>query len=426
MKNKKQKTTFPREVLRYLLISVGSGLLLFFFLFIGNDLLYREFLAPRREEAALEEAQSEFQDFVTDQEASSRARFTWQSSSGTVFYLHNDAQGGNEPNIGSGNEPPNDRREPVQLGTERTVSITYEDAIVSTVFLVVETRGLWYAGIVVAMITALGFAILLFYRQLIKKAKYMNEIEKGTFILESGQLNYRLPEYGNDELTQIAHSINQMSQSLSEKIASEAQATQASRDIIGDLSHDIRTPLTILTGYVPILLETDLTTDQRKYLQLIDKKTKQMNTRVNDLLDYSTIFSGEQSLNLEPVNIRVLLEQFATELAAVTEVELNLEIPQKTMIIGDIKLLERLFDNLVSNIHQHADLEKGIALEGIIGEGEVQITVTNEISQDDMSMGKSLGVKISVMIVEMHNGTLSSEMIQNQYTSMIRIPLKKE
>lgn len=424
MKNKKQKTTFPKEIVRYLLLSIGSGMLLFFILFIGNDFLYHEVIRPQAEVIELAEAKEDFQNFVDSEQADSRARFTWQSSNGTVFYLHNESQDRTEPNFQS--DEPADIDDRQRLGTENTVLIVYEDAEVETTFLVVENRRPLYIGIVLSILLALGLIILLFYRQLIKKAKYMNEIEKGTFILESGQLNYRIPEYGNDELTQIAHSINEMSQSLSEKSASEAKATQASREIIGDLSHDIRTPLTILTGYVPVLLETELTQEQRKYLELIDKKTKQMNTRVNDLLEHATIFSGQQPLDLETVDIRLLIEQFATELSPVTNVQLTMDIPPKTLLVGDIKLLERLFDNLVSNVHQHADLEKGVFIQANVKDAMVQMTIQNDCSLNDAGMGKSLGLKISAMIVELHNGVMTTKSEQNKYTSMIQFPLKRK
>lgn len=420
MNNK--KTTFPKEIFRYLLLSILSGAVLFFLLFWGNQALYQQVIQPKMEKKDFSEATTEFQEFVKQQDADSLGRFTWRSSDGTVFYLRNDSENMNEPKFHKEPAGPMEERQP--LGTEKSTTITYSDGETKTIFLVVENRWPMYIGVVVSVVLGLLFAILLFYRQLLNKAKYMHQIEKGTIILEAGDLEYRIAEEGNDELTQIAASINKMSESLSEKIVLEAKATQASREIISDLSHDIRTPLTILSGYLPVLLETDLTEEQRKYLELIHKKTQQMNTRVNDLLEYATIFSGQRPLELQTIDCRMLFEQFITELLPIAEVTYKLDIPPQTKLVGDMSLLERLFDNLISNINQHADLEQGVNVQIKRQDEQIQVTIRNTVGEADSSIGKSLGVKISTMIVELHQGQMTSATIGKIYQTEIILPIK--
>lgn len=420
MNNK--KTTFPKEIFRYLILSILSGAILFFLLFLSNQALYHQVIQPQMEKKDFSEATTEFQEFVSQQEADSLGLFTWQSSDGTVFYLRNDSENRNEPKFHKEPAGPMEERRP--LGTEKSAAITYSDGETKTTFLVVENRWPMYIGIVAAVVLGLLFAIVLFYHQLLNKAKYMHQIEKGTIILEAGDLDYRIAEEGHDELTQIAASINRMSESLSEKIVLEAKATQASREIISDLSHDIRTPLTILSGYLPVLLETDLTEEQRKYLNLIHKKTQQMNTRVNDLLEYATIFSGQRPLELQTIDSRMLFEQFITELLPIAEVSYELTIPPQVKLVGDMSLLERLFDNLISNINQHADLEKEVNIQICVQNEQLLMTIRNAIGGSDSSIGKSLGVKISTMIVELHQGCMTSKTLGEIYQTEIILPVK--
>lgn len=417
-----KKTTFPKEIFRYLILSIISGAILFFVLFLGNQSLYHQVIQPQMEKKDFSEATAEFQEFVSQQKADSLGRFTWQSSDGTVFYLRNDSEARNEPKFHKEPAGPIEERRP--LGTEKSTTITYSDGETKTIFLVVENRWPMYIGIVASVVLGLLFAIVLFYRQLLNKAKYMHQIEKGTIILEAGDLDYRIAEEGHDELTQIAASINRMSESLSEKIVLEAKATQASREIISDLSHDIRTPLTILSGYLPVLLETDLTEEQRKYLNLIHKKTQQMNTRVNDLLEYATIFSGQRPLELQTIDGRMLFEQFITELLPIAEVTYELDIPAQTRIVGDMSLLERLFDNLISNINQHADLKQGVDVRIQVQNDQLQVIIKNTVGESDSSIGKSLGVKISTMIVELHQGQMTSTTLGKIYQTEILLPIK--
>ncbi|MFV0529110.1 MAG: histidine kinase dimerization/phospho-acceptor domain-containing protein [Lachnospiraceae bacterium] len=421
MKNRKGKTTFPREVLQYLMISVISGLLLLLVLLFLNQYLYDVVISPRIVSSQLAAAADEFQAFVTEKEVSSQSRISWQSDTGNIFYMHNLASGKGGPSVSR--DKSDDLQRNMPLGNEESVEIQYEDTQAETVFLMVENRWPFYAGAGLVILLAVCFTGILFYRQLSKKARYMTEIERGTFILESGQLTHAIAEEGNDELTQIAHSINEMSRSLSEKITSEEKATQASREIIGDLSHDIRTPLTILMGYVPILLQSELTKEQRKYLELIDKKTHQLNRRVDTLLEYATITSGQQPLRLEPVPVQKLLEQFVLELSPVTEVRLVSQIPPDTTMIGDVKMLERLFDNLISNMNQYADLEQGVDALLEVKESWIVIELKNTVSQEDTGVGKSLGLKISARIAELHNAVFEGSQDGEVYKTRIEFPI---
>jgi signal transduction histidine kinase len=419
--NNKQ-ITFTKEIFQYLLSSLAGGLALFGLLFLSNSVLYEKVVSPHLEERVFSEAVSEFQKFVNEQKADSHGRITWQAADGTVFYLRNDSQLMDMPKFHNDINQPLDQRQP--LGVEKSALITYGSNKIRTIFLVIENRWPLYIGIVVSLLISLLLGALLFYWQLLRKVKYMREIEKGTIILESGNLTHRIPERGQDELTKIAISLNEMSQSLSEKIVSEEKATQASREVISDLSHDIRTPLTILSGYLPTLLETDLSEEQRKYLELIYKKTQQMNIRVNDLLEYATIFSGQRTLDLQTLPAHVLLEQFITELLPLTEITYQIQVPETALVVGDAKLLERLFDNLLSNLNQHADLTAGVTIDVTSSEKQLHLTMKNKIATNDTSTGKSLGVKIATMIVELHNGQMFHSQDKQTYQTEIYLPIR--
>ncbi|MCH4169433.1 MAG: HAMP domain-containing histidine kinase [Streptococcaceae bacterium] len=427
MKNNQARTTFPKETLKYLFTSVVLGALTFILLFVSSYFLYNQVIQPNREEKLLATAVSEFQSYVTENQIASTNQLSWQSSDGTVVYLRNQTQG----NQVEEQAPPKNNNQPSGsrhgLSSESETKIKYSDGQVVSTFLVVNNKWPFYIITIIVIIIALSIMILNFYRLLLRKAKYMNEIEKGTLILESGDLSYRIPEIGNDELSQIASSINEMSTSLSEKITSEAKSLQASRELIGDLSHDIRTPLTILTGYLPLLLETDLTKQQRQYLELIQRKTNQINLRVDELLDYATISSGQQPLNLTIINFSKLVRQFVKELKPIVPVHLNNQLMQDVMIIGDQSLLERLFDNLVSNIKQHGDLDEAVQIEFYIQNQQLVFEIHNKILMDDeTSSGKSLGVKIGSMIASLHQGNYLTEADDYDYTTRIILPINNE
>ncbi|MBS7578103.1 MULTISPECIES: HAMP domain-containing sensor histidine kinase [unclassified Enterococcus] len=426
MKSNQGRTTFPRETLNYLFFSAGLGILTFVLLFFSSYFLYNQVIQPNREAKLLATAVAEFQSYVTEHQVDSNDQLSWQSSDGTVIYLRNQSKINQ-----SGSQTPPKNNQPVDskraLSSESQSKIKYSDAQVVSTFLVVNNKWPFYIITIVVIIIALSIIILNFYRLLLQKARYMNEIEKGTLILESGDLSYRIPELGNDELSQIASSINEMSASLSDKITSEANSLQASRELIGDLSHDIRTPLTILTGYLPLLLESELTKQQRQYLELIQKKTNQIRLRVDELLDYATISSGQQPLNLTTINVSNLIRQFEQELKPIVAVHLNNRLIGEVLIVGDQSLLDRLFDNLVSNIRQHGDLTESVQIEVYEHNQQFCLEVRNKILLDDeANSGKSLGVKIGSMIANLHQGNYFTEANDFDYTTKIILPINNE
>lgn len=402
-------------MLRYLGLSVLAGLAIFGLLFVGNYFLYNQFIRPNQEEKALNQAKYEFQSYVTSEELSSRDFISWQSDDGQVVYMNNTNQ---FPQLDSGNRPPK------KMGGDKTLSINYSDKKVETTFMLLLSNTVYLIGVGLTIFLAVLFSILLFIRFLRRKIHYMHTIEEGTLILETGDLSYRLPYEGSDELTQIAYSINELSKALEKRITTEQRAVQTSKEIISDLSHDIRTPLTILMGYVPVLLETELTCEQYHYLTLIDKKTQQLNGRVNDLLEYATIFSGQQDLVLEEVEFTSFIEDFTMELSPFVPINVA-HFEKRPFIVADKKLLGRLFDNLASNISTHADLTQPVLLHVTEEDENITLRIENTINQDDdYSMGKSLGVKIISVIAELHHGSLRVKEEGNSYISELRLPKK--
>jgi len=409
------KKNFTQEMLHYLSLSVLAGLAIFGLLFVGNHFLYNQVIRINQEEKALNQAKYEFQSYVTSEELSSRDFISWQSDDGQVVYMNNTNQ---FPKLDLGKRPPK------KMGEDKTLSINYSDKKVETTFMLLLSNTVYLIGVGLIIFLAVLFAILLFIRLLRRKIHYMHTIEEGTLILEMGDLSYRLPYEGSDELTQIAYSINELSTALEKRIATEQRAVQTSKEIISDLSHDIRTPLTILMGYVPVLMATELTGEQHHYLTLIDKKTQQLNGRVNDLLEYATIFSGQQDLVLEEVEFTSFIEDFTMELAPFVPINAA-HFEKRTFIVADKKLLGRLFDNLASNISTHADLTRPVLLHVTEEDENITLRVENTINQDDYySMGKSLGVKIISIIAELHQGSLRVKEEGNSYISELRLPKK--
>jgi signal transduction histidine kinase len=278
---------------------------------------------------------------------------------------------------------------------------------------------------VVSLLLAFVVFLLSLFFVLRKKLGYISRIDEGVSILESGKLDHSIPVEGTDELARLALSINLMSRSVQARIHSEQKVLQANREIVSDLSHDIRTPLTVAMGYLNLLLEKEDLSDseRRDYLTLALKKAEQIKDRTEALLDFATLTSGQLPVSKVIVDARTMVDQLKAELSALAELRVGDDLPPGTMLSGDVGLLERLFDNLLSNLQQHGDMNEGIDFQVCLKGGEIRLEIENAVGKQSSakSFSHSLGLKICSCILELHGGRF--EVDGNGRNFRIRIAL---
>jgi signal transduction histidine kinase len=397
---------------------------------VSRNILLKH-IEPQRHSRSLLLAAKQFQNYVDENNVSSGEWGEisgWSFDAGNVYIMHTSK----DVKSDFGEKKPiedieHNREDKKSDGVQSHTNILYVDGYADTNFLLVPSKSTQIVLIFVAIVLSISLFIGLFYRVIKKKLEYILDLESGVAILESGELDYKMPLHGHDELARLAISINEMSTSLAQRIITETAALQSNKEIIGDLSHDIRTPLTILSGYIPLLLESSpLTAEQREYLSLVEKKTEQMRKRVDDLLEYATIYSGQQKINRVPLGANILIRQLVDELSPIFTVSVQNDVTEESMILGDLKLFTRLHDNLISNIRQHADAEKPVVINSAMEDETLHIKIENTIKASGVSTGKSLGLKISNYILECHCGEMRVETEGDRFITLLKIPIYRE
>jgi signal transduction histidine kinase/CheY-like chemotaxis protein len=200
-----------------------------------------------------------------------------------------------------------------------------------------------------------------FGRNLSRSLREMNlaagEVGKGNF-------EQRLPVRSQDELGQLASSINRMTEDLKHSMAERAQAESANKIkslFLANMSHEIRTPLGVIQGLVEILKSTDVSSDEnRKYLETIQRTSMNLNQVINDILDISKVEAGHLEIHKAPFNLTEVLG----DLAAMFEIKAqskNLEIQFKArgevpaFISTDCFRLRQILINLINNAVKFTD-----------------------------------------------------------------------
>ena len=144
---------------------------------------------------------------------------------------------------------------------------------------------------------------------------YVREIISGVEKMKSGDFQEQIPVKGEDEFSEIAYSINEMCRNLSETLEAQKETEKTKDELITNVAHDLRTPLTSILGYLDLLSQGDfLTEDQKqKYLGIVSSKARQLETLVKDLFDYTRYDRDKVKIKKEILDLNLFMPQIVDE-----------------------------------------------------------------------------------------------------------------
>ncbi|MFK4315309.1 MULTISPECIES: sensor histidine kinase [unclassified Bacillus (in: firmicutes)] len=265
-----------------------------------------------------------------------------------------------------------------------------------------------------------------YYETCIKKM-----IEEIRYIA-SGNFNHKVSIVHHNYLEELATGVNQIIEQLKVSIDEERRAEQAKSELITNVSHDLRTPLTSIVGYVN-LIHHDNYRDEvelRYYIQVIYGKVTRLNALMNDLFEYTRVQNKVLSLYSVPIDIVELLGQLTVQFRIQLQ-EANIECrpsfpSQKLMVLADGDKLVRVFENLIINAITYGNDGDHIDITAYESNNMITIDITNygqpipstdlphiferfyrvEKSRSTNTGGSGLGLAIAKSIVELHKGTI--------------------
>lgn len=262
---------------------------------------------------------------------------------------------------------------------------------------------------------------------------YLREILSGVERIKNGDLDTEIAIRSSGELTELALAINAMQAELKTTIAKEREAEHIKDELITNVAHDLRTPLTSVIGYLDLLQKPEkLTVETRqKYINIAYDKAARMEGLVTDLFDFTRYEKNKIAITKNRLELKQFMEQIIDEFyPSLKSNQLEcytIFTPEKVYIDGDGELLARAFGNLMGNAIKYGASGKQIRVEvnafPSLKKARVAITNYGEIiSQKDLEKifdkfyrgdtarstegGTGLGLAIAKNIFEMHNGTV--------------------
>ena len=297
--------------------------------------------------------------------------------------------------------------------------------------------------IVILLITGLLLAVWL-YRGI---EAPISSLIRATKSIRDGNLDYELrPEGTVLEIQELFDSFEQMRIRLREANEGKVEFDRQNRELISNISHDLKTPITAVKGYVEGLMDGVADTPEKvdRYIRTIYNKTNDMDRLINELSFYSKITTNRIPYAFDKVNVRGFFDDAADEIhddlqAKGFAFSYKNTVPGDTVVIADSEQLTRVLNNLIGNAIKYNDKnEKRIALNVALSGGEVQVSVSDngkgiaardlasvfdrfyrtDSSRNSSAGGSGIGLSIVKKIVEDHGGRVWASSREGEWTTM--------
>ena len=290
-------------------------------------------------------------------------------------------------------------------------------------------------------------AILFFFLLTKRYANYFREISNGIRNLANGEFDKRVTVSTKDEFGEIAADINAAGEKLMEAVTRGDFAESSKDQLVLNLAHDLRTPLTSVIGYLDFILkDKDLPQEQvRHFTSIAFAKSQRLEKLIDELFEITRMSHGMLKSEKHPIDLGELLVQMNEELFPLFEkshLETRLHLTSSLIIEADGDLLARVFENLLTNavrygsdgkyVDIHAYLDASEVVVQIINYGDAippeeiphlfEMFYTGDKSRTHREGSTGLGLFISKNIVTQHNGTISADSNLIRTLFEVRLP----
>lgn len=278
---------------------------------------------------------------------------------------------------------------------------------------------------------------------------YVREIIQGIDKMQNGNFSEEIPVRGDDEFSEIAYSINEMRKNLEETMTQQKMAEQTKDELITNVAHDLRTPLTSILGYLDLLIQKDMLTEeqQQKYLGIVSTKARQLETLIKALFDYTRYDKDKVQIKKDILDLNLFMPQLVDEFyPSFMDNHLTCEthFAEGTLNIeANGELLARAIGNLMSNAIKYGADGKLVevytghlsdyAFVAVVNYGRIippedlekifDKFYRVENSRSLKTGGTGLGLAIAKNIVNLHNGNIWAISGENGTRFQIEIPL---
>lgn len=296
-----------------------------------------------------------------------------------------------------------------------------------------ESKVYGYALVIAFFLSSLMLVIIIviYHRREIKRIiRLTNEVKD----IESIDIDNPISLKGRDEIYDLSVSVDNMRTRIIDNMGKEKAAWQANSDLVTAMAHDIRTPLTVLAGYLDLIKNKDYSSEEEllQYIDISVDKAEQLRDLSDKLFRYFYVYSkSDDNLVLEEFEASALFDQLVGEYVILLEDKgFHFKIDTLSHSVNikvDVQYLKRLTDNIFTNIRKYADKSKPVKIALSIHRDKLCIKVRNEISKErNTAESTRIGIQTCEKIAEQMNGSFRTEEKGSVFTVYIEFPILKK
>jgi len=304
---------------------------------------------------------------------------------------------------------------------------------------------LWLVSVIISLLFT-SIAGILILKHITRRLHFLNHVID-SFKLNNFRKTINLPERFNgkpgDEIDQLGSSFRELSERIIQQVKQLEHNDKSRRELIANVSHDLRTPLASLQGYLETLLlkENSLSDgDKQLYINTAMQHSNHLKKLISELFELSTLENNPAELHFEPFSMSELVQDVTQQFdlkARDKSIQINAQIPeQQAFVSADISLIQRLLENLIENAIKYTPEGGKVKVTLLAKEESVSTSITDTgegISSDDLpyifdrfyradkqrqTEGTGLGLAIVKRILQLHNSKIDVQSIPQHGTTL--------
>jgi signal transduction histidine kinase len=287
---------------------------------------------------------------------------------------------------------------------------------------------------IVSLFIAFASFILVMWVYFFEITKRITRLGKEVTAVADGDMHRTITAEGEDEITRLCSDVEYMRSSMLENIEKEHAALEANRELITAMSHDIRTPLTVLLGYIDIMKLNAPEGDMQQYIEASERTALRLKKMSDDMFGYFLVYGGGIEVEVQECEARTLIDQMLSGHVFLLReqgytIDFNFESEnadflENVIVVTDPPQLMRIVENLLSNIMKYADKEKEVSIKISAETDEMTIRVSNYVALNpDMAQKNGIGLRSCMKLANAMDIRFSSEEADGVFTSVLNVPI---
>lgn len=257
------------------------------------------------------------------------------------------------------------------------------------------------------------------------RMRYIGKLKRAILVMADGDLEHVVPVKGRDEIGILADELDKMRDALNENIKREEESRKLNHELIRRISHDLRTPMTTMYGYLEILERKKCTQEeQQEYISRCIQKMEEIRCLSDKMFEYAFVYGAQEEEEQTEIYVKELLEELEKngQFLERKGYEVTYEIEGSGKILGSRTCFQRIWNNLFSNVMKYGATTVLIKTE--VEKGKIRIKIVNQIKKDIEEVeSNKVGLKSVQKMTELQGGGFFVAEDEENFAVALEFPL---